>query len=146
MMLSDLIAVVHRAFAPPVTNQKTERPILTVPVHRQINNQQGEAPIALAKAAAQIAGSGLVWKWIGVNGKPHLCSWNASQKVFVRGNIEDWVYWFGNHVRVRDTSNVEYPGPSLVVTDRLIQAVLAHSETPIASWALQLQKKREAFR
>jgi hypothetical protein len=144
VLLTDLLSCVSRIWTPPATNQKAERPILTVPVHRQINNQQGEAPIALAKAGAQIAGSGLVWKWIGVNGKPQLCSWNASQKVFVRGNIEDWVYWFRKHFRVRDTSNVEYLGPSLVVTDRLIAAVLAHPETPIASFALQLKMKREA--
>jgi hypothetical protein len=146
MQLSDLIAVVQRIWTPPVTNQKTERPILTVPVHRQINNQQGEAPIALAKAAAQIAGSGLVWKWIATNGKSHLCRWNSTERVFLRGELNDWIYFFGSNWRVRDTNNIEYLGPSPIVTDRLIQAVLAHPDTPIASFALQLQRKREAAR
>lgn len=144
MLLTDLMSVVQRIWTPPATNPKTDRPILTVPVHRQINNQQGEAPIALAKAAAQIAVSGLVWKWINVNGKPYLCSWNATEKVFLRGELNDWVYFIGEHFQVRDTNNIQYLGPSPVVMDRLISAVLAHPDTPIASFALQLQKKREA--
>ena len=110
MLLTDLINCVSRLWNPPVTNQKTERPILTVPVHRQINNQQGEAPIALAKAAAQIAGSGLVWKWIATNGKSHLCRWNSTERVFLRGELNDWIYFFGSNWRVRDTNNIEYLG------------------------------------
>jgi hypothetical protein len=146
VLLTDLINCVSRLWNPPVTNQKTERPILTVPVHRQINNQQGEAPVALAKAAAQIAGSGLVWKWICTDGRPKLCSWDSSQRVFLGGELNDWIYFFGRNWRIRDTNNIEYLGPSPIVADRLIQAVLAHRETPIASFALQLQRKREAVK
>jgi hypothetical protein len=147
VLLTDLLAATANLFRPPpVTTPRVARQILIVPLHGKINQQQGETPVVLAKAAEQLARSGMLWKWIGIDGKGKLCSWDSSQKVFVRGNIEDWVYWFGNHFRVRDTSNIEYLGPSLVVTDRLIQAVLAHPETPIASFALQLQEKRKAFR
>jgi hypothetical protein len=84
-----------------------------------------------------------MWKWVRYDGSLRLCQWDASQKLFLRGTVEDWVRFIGVHWRTFDTNRVEYSEPSLVVTDRLISAVLAHPDLAVACWALQLQKKRE---
>jgi hypothetical protein len=145
IQLSDLIHLASNLFRPPAsTTPKAERQILIVPLHGRINQQQGDTPVVLARAAEQLARSGLLWKWIGIDGKPRLVYWDSKQKIFIRGTLDDWVYYFGDHWRVRDTNNVEYRGPSPVVTDRLIAAVLSHPELPTACFALQLQRKREA--
>jgi hypothetical protein len=147
MQLTDLISYVSRVFCPPPPVPRTqERAILTVPVHEQINksNTQAQVQRVLTVAAAQIAGSGLIWKWIKSDGSAYLVSWDKEQKLFLQGTLEDWRMFFGNHWRVRDTNNVEYRGPSLIVTDRLVAAVLAHPDTAIADWALQLRMKRKA--
>jgi hypothetical protein len=99
----------------------------------------------LATAAETLARSGLLWKWVS-NGTAKLCSWDSSQKVFVRGTVEDWQIFIGEHWRVQDSRGIEYVGPSRLVADRLIAAVLAHHETPVASWALQLKMKREGMK
>ena len=108
------------------TSRPPERQILTVPVHEKINKTGVQS--VLAKAADQIARSGLLWKWVSYDGTIKLCHWDAAEKVFRRGSIEDWINFFGRHWRVFDTNNQEYFGPKPVVADRLIAAVLAHPE------------------
>jgi hypothetical protein len=142
MQLSDLIHLtVSRIFPPPVV-RSAERKILTVPLHEAVDKPQMQS--VLAAAAEQIAISGIVWKWHCYDGSDKLVSWDSKQQVFLRGSLEDWAIFIGRHWIVRDTSNREYLGPSLVVCDRLVAAVLAHPETPIADWALQLAMKRKA--
>jgi hypothetical protein len=97
----------------------------------------------IAAAADQIVKSGLLWKWVRYDGSLRLCQWDSAQRLFLRGTVEDWVGFIGEHWRTFDTDRVEYSAPSLVVTDRIISAVLAHADLAEASWSLQLQKKRE---
>jgi hypothetical protein len=123
------------------TDRPPERQILTVPLHERIDKEESRS--VLAKAAEQIVGSGLVWGWDSYDGTVKLCHWDAAQKVFLRGALNDWIHFFGRHWRVFDTNNQEYLGPSPVVADRLISAVLAHAVLPTASWDLQLAMKRE---
>jgi hypothetical protein len=138
-MSIDLLGIFKR---PTFTARPSERQLLTVPVHERID--KAESQPVLATAAAQVAGSGLVWKWVCYDGTSKLCSWDGAQKVFLRGSLNDWILFFGSRWAVKDTNGVEYRGPSLVVADRLLQAVLKHPALPIATWALQLQRKREA--
>ena len=98
----------------------------------------------IAAAADQIVRSCLLWKWVRYDGSLRLCQWDSKQQLFLRGTLEDWVAFIAEHWRTFDTNHVEYLCPSPVVTDRLISAVLAHPDLSVASWALQLQKKREA--
>jgi hypothetical protein len=132
------------------TNSFTQRPpekqFLTVPVHQQIDQEpkQAEIQAVLTVAAAQVVGSGLLWHWVRHDGTAKLCRWDSVQEVFLQGSLTDWVLFFARHWRIRDTTGQEYLNSSPVVTDRLIQAVLKHPDLPIASWALQLAKKREA--
>ena len=123
------------------TSRPPERQILTVPVHEKINKPESQS--ILAAAADQIARSGLLWKWVSYDGTVKLCHWDAAEKVFLRGSIDDWINFFGRRWRVFDTNNREFLGPSPVVADRLIAAVLAHPDTPVASWAVQLQRQKE---
>jgi hypothetical protein len=123
------------------TDRTPERQALLVPIHERINLPESQ-PI-LAKAAEQLATSGKLWKWQCSNGSLKLVHWDAKQQVFLRGTLEDWAVFFGRHWVVRDTTNREFLGPSLVVTDRLVAAVLKHPETKEASWSLQLSMKRE---
>jgi hypothetical protein len=145
LQLTDLIHSVSRIFTPPAPPRTEVRPLLVVPVHEEINSSLKEAEVreVLTVTAAQIAGSGLVWKWIKADGSSYLVSWDKDQKLFLQGTLEDWRMFFSDGWRVRDTKHIEYRGPSLLVTDRLIAAVLAHHETPRADWALQLRMKRE---
>jgi hypothetical protein len=119
-----------------------ERQILMVPVHEKVDKEEAQ-PI-LAAAAEKAAKSGLLWKWISYDGTAKLCHWDTSEQVFLRGSLNDWQLFFGTRWVVKDTNHQEYRGPSPVVTDRLLQAVLAHPDLPVASWALQLAKRREA--
>jgi hypothetical protein len=66
------------------TDRPPERQVLTVPIHEEIDNQykQAEVQPVLAKAAEQIARSGLFWKWPSYDGTVKLCRWDASEKVF----------------------------------------------------------------
>jgi hypothetical protein len=64
-----------------------------VPVHEKID--KGEPKPVLAAAAAQIAGSGLIWKWQNYDGTAKLCSWDGVQKIFLRGTLVDWRHFFG---------------------------------------------------
>jgi hypothetical protein len=146
VQLTDMLfATVGRIFHPPAVPRTAERKCLTVPIHEHIDHQhrQEQVQAVLAKAAEEIAASGLVYKWISYNGMVTLSYWDASQQVFLRGCLVDWQFFFGDNWRVKDTAGREYRGPSAVVTDRLIAAVLAHPATPVASWRVQLQKQRE---
>jgi len=149
LLLTDLVNLGRRLFRPPPARQVwiAERQVLTVPVHEYINmeNKQAEIQAVLAKAAEQIASSGLIWKWVSTNGSVKLCYWDKAQMVFLRGSLTDWQFFFGSNWRVKDTNGQEYLGPSPVVTDRLIAAVLNHPATAVATWALQLKMKREAI-
>ena len=129
-------------FHPPPPIRTAERKLLVVPLHEQVDTPQMQ-PV-LATAAEQLATSGLLWLWQSSNGTRHLCSWDSKQLVFCRGTLQDWAGFIGRNWIVKDTTNGEYLGPSLVVTDRLVTAVLAHPETPRADWAMQLRMKREA--
>jgi hypothetical protein len=128
------------------TDRPPERQVLVVPIHERIDkiHRQTEVQAVLAKAAEQIARSGLVWRWLCHDNTYKLCYWDASQKVFLRGSLNDWILFFGTHWRIQDTTGQEYRGASPGVMDRLIAAILLHPETPTASWAMQLQRKREA--
>jgi len=126
------------------TERTEERKVLVVPVHEIVDRPQSIAIIA--KAAQEIASSGKVWRWNTYDGGVKLCSWDSKQQVFIRGSLADWAIFIGQHWIVKDPTNREYLGPSLVVTDRLVTAVLRHPETKIADWALQLAMKREATR
>jgi hypothetical protein len=123
------------------TDRTPERQTLRVPIHERINDRES-IPIITA-AANQIAKSGKVWKWHCSNGTLKLVHWNDKEQAFLRGSLEDYAISFGKWFVVRDTMNVEYLGPSIVVCDRLVAAVLKHPDTPEASWSLQLQMKRE---
>jgi hypothetical protein len=143
MQLFDIIcATVERIFRPPAP-RLAARTVLVVPLHEAVDKKE-MSPV-LAKAAETLARSGLLWKWVS-NGTAKLCSWDSSEKVFVRGTVEDWQIFIGQNWRVRDSSGVEYAGPSRLVADRLTAAVLAHPETPVASWQIATNKKREAAR
>jgi hypothetical protein len=142
MLLTDLISLCTSVFRPPPAAKAVDRKPLVVPQHESVDKPQMSPVLALA--AAQLATSGKLWKWISTNGSAKLTAWDVQQKLFIRGSTEDWCYYIGQNFRVRDTNNVEYAGPSPLVCDRLIALVLAHPETPIASWALQLAMKREA--
>jgi hypothetical protein len=128
------------------TQRAPERQFLTVPIHEEVDNRYKEAKVqaVVAAAAAQVAGSGLVWKWVRYDGSAKLCHWDSVQRVFLQGSLTDWVLFFGRHFRVQDTGGREYLGPSPAVADRLIQRILADPTLPVASWSLQLAKKREA--
>ena len=65
--------------------------------------------------------------------------------MFLQDSLAGWVTYFGRNWRVMDTDNREYLGPSHIVADRMIAAILADPNTPVATWALQLEKKREAL-
>lgn len=124
------------------TTRPPERQTRTVPVHEKVDKEESQA--VLATAAEQIAGSGLVWRWPCHDGTAKLVHWDAEQRVFLRGSLHDWQTFFGTRWVVKDTRHQEYRGPSPAVTDRLLQAVIAHPELPVASWDLQLAKQREA--
>jgi hypothetical protein len=141
MMLSDLIHAFSRLWTPPAPTRTTERKLLTVPIHNHVDHP--EAQPVLAAAADIIANSGIVYKWLCHDGSLKLCSWDSSQKLFIRGSITDWLFFIGDNWKVRDTDNIEYRGPSFVVTDRLIGRVLAHPATPVADWRLQEIKKKD---
>src|ERR1700730_1638684 len=123
------------------TGRTSGKPILTVPLHQAVDRPEMQPVIAAA--ADQIVRSRLLWKWVRYDGSLRLCHWDSKQKLFLRGTVEDWVKFIGEHWRTFDTNHVEYSQPSLVVTDRLISAVLSHPELAVADWALQLQKKKE---
>ena len=144
MLLTDLLHVCTSVFRPPPAPKAAARPVLVVPRH-EFADKPEMSPV-LAVAAAQLAASGLLWKWVSTDGTPKLCSWDSSQLVFARGSVQDWQIFIGQNWRMRDTNNVEFAGPSPLVADRLIAGALAHPETPINSWALQLRRKREAAR
>jgi hypothetical protein len=141
MKLLNLLRLWTKQFRPSASKAAV-RQLLIVPLHESVDKPQ-MLPV-LATAAAQLATSGLLWKWVSTDGAAKLCSWDAAQKIFVRGTVEDWAIFIGQHWSVRDTDGVEYLGPSRMVSDRLIQAVLKHQSLPIASWAEQLKRKREA--
>jgi hypothetical protein len=141
ILLTDLLHLCTSVFRPPPAPKAGERKLLTVPRHESVDKPEMSPVLALA--AAQLASSGLLWKWVCTDGTAKLVSWDSSQKVFVRGTVEDWAIFMGQHWMVRDSDGREYLGPSFVVCDRLIQAVLKHPLLPIASWALQLKRKRE---
>jgi hypothetical protein len=141
MQLSDLLHLCTSIFRPPPAPKAAARTILVVPRHESVDKPE-MSPV-LAAAAAQLATSGLLWKWVCTDGGLKLCSWDASQQIFLRGTVEDFAFFIGERWIVRDTNSVEYRGPSISITDRLIQAVLKHPSLPIASWALQLKMERE---
>jgi hypothetical protein len=144
MQLSDLIfATVSRIFRPPAP-QAAERKLLQIPVHDEVDKPSIKK--VLAAAAEQLATSGKLYKWLSPNGIERLTCWDPVQKVFTLRNTEDWMIYFGRNWIIKDSNGREYAGPSLVVTDRLIQAVLKHPALGTASWALQLQRKREAIK
>jgi hypothetical protein len=124
----------------------SEKQTLVIPKHEDINKEpkQAEVRSVLETAAALIAGSGLLWRWERHDGSGRLCRWDSAQRVFLQGALNDWILFFGDNWTVKDTNGQEYGGPSPVVADRLIQAVLKHPTLPVADWALQLAKKREA--
>jgi hypothetical protein len=126
------------------TERAEERKVLFVPVHEVVDRPESVA--VLAKAAQEVATSGKVWRWNTYDGGEKLVFRDTKQQVFLRGSLEDWAVFLGTNWVVRDTTNREYLGPSLVVTDRLVAAVLAHPEIKIADWTLQLRMKREAVR
>jgi hypothetical protein len=140
MRLVNLLHLCAKLFYPPAS-RAAARTVLVVPLHESVDKPQMR-PV-LAAAAAQLATSGKLWKWICTDGSVKLCSWDSSQKVFVRGTVEDWTLFFGRNWIVKDTDGREYLGPSFAVCDRLIQAVLKHPATPTATWAEQLRRKRE---
>lgn len=125
------------------TTRPPERQTLTVPLHTRVDKVESQ-PV-LAKAAEQIATSGLVWAWVSDGtAKPKLCQWDSAQRVFLQGSLQDWQLFFGRHWVLKDTNNQEFAGPSPAVCDRLLQAVLTHPELPTATWALQLAKQKGA--
>jgi hypothetical protein len=132
------------------TNSFTQRPpekhFLTVPIHEEVDNRYKEVKIrgVLTAAAAQVAGSGLLWQWPRYDGSTKLCRWDPEQRVFLQGSLNDWILFFGMHWRIRDTTGQEFLSPSPAVADRLIQKILKDPLLPGASWALQLTKKRAA--
>jgi hypothetical protein len=139
MKLTKLLQAAFNWFRHPARTAKKQ--IITVPLHQAVDKPEMQPVIAAA--ADQLVKSGLLWKWVRYDGSLRLCQWDSAQKLFLRGTLEDWVRFIAEHWRTFDTNNVEYLCPSLVVTDRLISAVLAHPDLPVASWALQLQMKRE---
>jgi hypothetical protein len=140
VLLGDLIHLCSNIFRPPPVAKTAQRKLLQVPLHESVDKPPMQ-PV-LAAAAAQLATSGLLYKWICTDGSVKLVSWDTSQQLFIRGTVEDWAIFIGQHWIVRDTNNIEYRGPSITVTDRLIQAVLKHPATATASWAEQLRRKR----
>jgi hypothetical protein len=142
ILLTDLLHLCTTVFRPPAAPKAAERKLLTVPLHEFLDQPQMQ-PV-LAAAAAQLATSGLLWKWISTDGTAKLVSWDASQKIFIRGTVEDFAILLGEYFTIRDSSGREYRGPSLTVTDRLIRETLKHPALETASWALQLQRKRKA--
>jgi hypothetical protein len=141
MKLEKLILVVFNWFR-RLAGRTPGKPILRVPLHHAVDKPEMQ-PVIVA-AADQIVRSQLLWKWVRYDGSLRLCQWDSKQQLFLRGTVEDWVKFIGEHWRTFDTNHVEYSEPSLVVTDRLISAVLSHPNLAEASWSLQLQKKREA--
>jgi hypothetical protein len=141
IVLTDLLHLCTNIFRPPPAPRPGERKLLTVPLHDSVDKPEMSPVLALA--AAQMASSGLLWKWVSTDGTANLASWDSSQKVFVRGSVEDWQIFIGENWRVRDTNNIEYRGPSITVTDRLIRETLKHPALETASWALQLKRKRK---
>lgn len=127
------------------TQRAPEKQFLTVPIHEEVDNQYKETKIqaVLTAAAAQVAGSGLLWAWARYDGSTKLCRWDSEQKVFLQGSLNDWILFLGQHWRIRDTTGKEYLSPSPAVADRLIQKILKDPTLPVANWALELQRKRD---
>lgn len=123
------------------TERPPERQTLVLPVHERIDEPESQ-PV-LEAAAQQVVMSKLVWRWPKYDGTSRLCRWDSAQKVFLQGSLNDWIYFIAENWHVRDANGVEYLGPSPVIMDRLLQKILAHPELPTASWALQLQRRRE---
>jgi hypothetical protein len=73
---------------------KTARkPILTVPLHQLVDKPEMQPVIALA--ADRIVKSRLLRKWVRYDGSLRLCQWDASQQLFLRGTVEDWIKFIG---------------------------------------------------
>jgi hypothetical protein len=142
MQLLNLLHLWTKLFRSPPAPKAAERQLLIVPRHEAVDKPH-MLPV-LAAAAAQLASSGLLWKWVSADYSVHLVSWDVAGQVFVRGSTNDWILFFGRNWIVKDSDGREYLGPSFAVCDRLTQAVLKHPSLPIASWALQLKRKREA--
>ncbi len=140
--IKSLVKTIYYGDRPP------EKQMLIIPVHQDINNEPKQAEIraVLETAAALVAGSGLCWKWVCYDGTAKLVRWDAKERVFLRDSLRGWQTFFGRHFAVKDTTGQEFRGPSAPVADRLIQKILAHPELPVATWALQLQRKREVFK
>jgi hypothetical protein len=144
MLLTDLLHLCTSVFRPPPAPKAAERKLLIIPTHESVD-KPSMAPI-LAKAVEQLVASGKLWRWISTDGKKPLCSWDSTQLLFVRGTVQDWQVYIGQHFVVRDSNGIEYAGPSALVADRLIAGVLAHPETLVASWQIQMDKRRAAAR
>ena len=75
------------------TERPPERQTLVIPVHERVDKSESQS--VLEAAAAQIAGSALLWRWIRHDGSARLCRWDTSEKAFLQGNLDDWARFFG---------------------------------------------------
>ena len=69
--MSDLICAVSRIWTPASPIRTAERKLLIVPLHEAVDKPQMQ-PV-LAKAAEQLANSGLLFKWQCYEGTEKLC-------------------------------------------------------------------------
>ena len=46
------------------------------------------------------------YKWITTDGTAKLVHWDALQKIFIRGTVQDFVIFIGERWIVRDTKNI----------------------------------------
>ena len=99
------------------------RPVLTIPVHDEVDHQhkQDKVQPVLARAAKLIASSGKVWRWDRYDGAAKLVRW-SEDKHFVNFSIDEFRELLGRWWRVLDTNGSEWAGPSRAVADRIMAA------------------------
>jgi hypothetical protein len=83
VQLTDLLHLCTNFFRPPPAPKVAVRQLLVVPRHDSVDKPEMSPVLALA--AAQMATSRKLWKWVSTDGTAKLVSWDSSQKVFVRG-------------------------------------------------------------
>jgi hypothetical protein len=119
--------------------------VLTIPTQELIHDQyhQPEVNNVLKQCADLIVKSCKVWRWNRFDGTRKLVRWHDNK--FISDDIDGWWAWLGQQQwRIMDTAGMEWLGPSRPVMARILEAILDHSDLPLASFQLQDEMQRKA--